>query len=183
MNKFSFLPFQNLASERLLLRQIKETDVQEIFGLRSDADVMKYVPRPLCKNTDEAMGHIKMINQKIETNEGINWAITLNGNDTLIGIIGHYRISWENFRSEIGYMLSPKYAGQGITTEAVKLMILYGFEQMGMHSLEGVIDPHNIASAKVLEKNGFVKEAHLKENEFFSGKFLDTVIYSLVNNK
>ncbi len=183
MSTFSFLPFQNLESERLLLRQLHEGDLQEIFALRSNAEVMKYVPRPLCKNEEEAMGHIKMINQKIETNEGINWAITLKGNDTLIGIIGHYRISWENFRSEIGYMLTPKYAGRGITTEAVQLMIAYGFNQMGMHSLEGVIDPNNIASARVLEKNGFVKEAHFKENGFFDGKFLDAVIYSLVNNK
>ncbi len=53
---------------------------------------------------------------------------------------------------------------------------------MKMHALEGVINPNNIASAKVLEKNGFVKEGHFIENEYFDGKFLDSAIYSLVNN-
>jgi ribosomal-protein-alanine N-acetyltransferase len=53
---------------------------------------------------------------------------------------------------------------------------------MNLHSIEGIIDPDNLASAQVLLKNGFVKEAHIKENEFYQGRFLDTVIYSKVNN-
>ena len=180
MQPFSFLPFQNLASDRLLLRQISPEDVKEVFALRSNAETMKYIPRPLVTNNEEALEHIKMIQDKIEKNEGINWAITLKGNQKLIGIIGHYRMRWEHFRSEIGYMLLPEYHGKGIITEAIKLIIDYGFNQMNMHSLEGISDPANTASARVLEKNGFVKEAHFIENEFFDGKFLDSVVYSLV---
>ena len=52
---------------------------------------------------------------------------------------------------------------------------------MQLHSIEAIIDPENFASEKVLQKNGFVKEAHLKENEFYDGRFLDTVIYSILN--
>jgi [ribosomal protein S5]-alanine N-acetyltransferase len=180
MSHFSFLPFQNLESDRLLLRQITPEDVHEVFALRSNAEIMKYIPRPLVTTNEEALEHITMIQDKLEKNEGINWAITIKGNIKLIGIIGHYRMRWEHFRSEIGYMLLPEYHGKGIITEAIKLMIDYGFDQMSMHSLEGIIDPANTASARVLEKNGFVKEAHFKENEFFDGKFLDSVIYSLI---
>ena len=182
MSSFSFLPFKELESERLLLRQITSDDVNEVFELRSNPETMKYIPRPLTTTKDEAMAHVKMIQDKIETNEGINWAITLKGNPKMIGIIGHYRIRWEHFRSEIGYMLLPEYQGKGIITEAIQLMIHYGFNEMKMHSLEAIIDPNNNASAKVLEKNNFVKEAHLIQNEFYDGKFLDTVIYSLLNN-
>ena len=183
MKPFSFLPFKNLESQRLVLRRITTADVNEIFALRSNADVMKYVPRPLCTNLDEAMALINMIEKKLETNEGINWAITLKGNDTLIGYIGHYHIKWEHFRSEIGYMLSPEFKGKGIVTEAIQLIVQYGFNEMSMHSLEAVIDPANIASAKVLEKNNFIREAHFKENEFYDGRFLDAVIYSLLTTR
>jgi ribosomal-protein-alanine N-acetyltransferase len=182
MSTFSFLPFPNLESERLVLRQITPNDVNEIFALRSNPETMKYIPRPLVTTIDQAMEHIKMIQDKIVSNEGINWAITEKGNPKMIGIIGHYRIRWEHFRSEIGYMLLPEYHGKGIITEAIQLMIRFGFDDMKMHSLEAIIDPNNLASAKVLEKNNFVKEAHLKENEFYEGKFLDTVIYSILNN-
>jgi ribosomal-protein-alanine N-acetyltransferase len=122
-----------------------------------------------------------MIQDKIVSNEGINWAITEKGNPKMIGIIGHYRIRWEHFRSEIGYMLLPEYQGKGIITEAIQLLVDYGFNEMNMHSLEAIIDPENTASARVLEKNNFVKEAHFKENEFYEGKFLDAVVYSLLN--
>lgn len=180
MSQFSFLPFTNLSSDRLLLRQITSEDVHEIFALRSNANVMKYVPRPLCKNLNDAIELINMIEQKLILNEGINWAITLKGNNTLIGFIGHYQIKWEHFRSEIGYMLLPGFEGKGIMTEAIKVVIEYGFNDMKMHSLEAVIDPENIASARVLEKNNFIKEAHFKENGFFDGKFIDAVVYSLL---
>ena len=180
MKPISFLPFTNLESERLLLRQITPDDVQEVFELRSNPETMKFIPRPLVTSHEEALGHIKMIQDKIESNEGINWAITLKPNNKLLGIIGHYRIKWEHFRSEIGYMLLPETHGKGIATEAIQLIIDYGFNKMKMHSLEGIIDPENTGSARVLEKNGFVKEAHFKENEFFDGKFIDSVIYSLL---
>lgn len=180
MKPISFLPFTNLESERLLLRQITPDDVQEVFELRSNPETMKFIPRPLVTSHEEALAHIKMIQDKIESNEGINWAITLKPDNKLLGIIGHYRIKWEHFRSEIGYMLLPETHGKGIATEAIQLIIDYGFNKMKMHSLEGIIDPENTGSARVLEKNGFVKEAHFKENEFFDGKFIDSVIYSLL---
>ncbi|SNB02319.1 putative ribosomal-protein-amino-adic N-acetyltransferase [Flavobacterium psychrophilum] len=183
MTSFSFLPFTNLESKTLLLRQITSNDINEVFELRRNPETMKYIPRPLITTIDEAMGHVKMIQDKIETNEGINWAITLKGNPKMIGIIGHYRIKWEHFRSEIGYMLLPEYHGKGIVTQAIQLIVSYGFDEMKMHSLEAIIDPKNTASAKVLEKNNFVKEAHLLQNEFYDGKFLDTVIYSLLKKE
>jgi [ribosomal protein S5]-alanine N-acetyltransferase len=176
----SFLPFINLESDRLLLRQLSEHDVKEVFELRSNPETMKYIPRPLVTDYDGALAHIKMINDKIESNEAINWAVTVKGDPKLLGIVGHYRIQWHNFRSEIGYMFLPECHGQGIATEVIKLLIDYGFDVMQMHSLEAVIDPKNGASARVLEKNGFVKEAHLLENEYYNGRFLDTVIYSLL---
>ncbi len=178
MLKINFSPFQNLETERLLLRRVVDEDVNEIFALRSDLEVMKYIPRPLVKTKEDALAHVAMIDEKIDSNEGINWAITLKDNPKLIGIIGHYRIKPEHFRAEIGYMLLPEYQGKGIISEAIKTVVKYGFEVMQLHSIEAIIDPKNFASEKVLQKNGFVKEAHLKENEFYEGRFLDTVIYS-----
>jgi len=135
----------------------------------------------LVTTMDEALEHLKMIDEKINNNEGINWAITIKGNPEMIGIIGLYRIQPEHYRAEIGYMLLPDFQGKGYVTEAIAKVVAYGFEDMKLHSIEAVIDPENDASAKVVANNGFIKEAHLKENEFFNGKFIDTVIYSKLN--
>ncbi|WP_395062281.1 GNAT family N-acetyltransferase [Flavobacterium sp.] len=180
MLEINFHPFKNLETERLLLRRISADDVNEVLELRGNPETMKYIPRPLAKTKDEALVHIKMIDDKIVNNEGINWGITLKGNPKLIGIIGHYRIQPENHRCEIGYMILPQYNGQGIVTEAIKIVLEYGFDDLQMHSIEAVIDPDNVASERVLQKNGFVKEAHILENELYEGKFWDTVIYSLL---
>lgn len=181
MLTINFSPFPILETERLILRRVLPSDVKEMFELRSNPETMKYIPRPLVTNYDEALAHIKMMEDKIETNEGINWAITLKGDDKMLGVIGHYRIKPEHYRAEVGYMILPEYHGKGITTEAVQCVVDYGFNTMQLHSIEGVIDPENDASQRVLQKCGFVKEAHFKENEFYDGKFIDAVVYSKLN--
>jgi ribosomal-protein-alanine N-acetyltransferase len=180
MISYSFTPFPELETSRLRLRQVGEYDWPEILKLRGNPETMQYIPRPLVTTPQEAIDHIKTIQDKIRTNSGINWAITLKEEDRLLGVIGHYRLQPENFRSEIGYMLLPEAQGQGIASEAIKAILIYGFESMQLHSIEAIIDPENRSSERVLQKIGFVKEGHLKENEFFNGRFWDTVIYSLL---
>ena len=180
MVHLNFNPFPVLATERLVLRRAAASDVKEIFALRSDISIMKYIPRPLVTNLDEALEHINNIDAKIESKEGINWGITLKGNDTLIVVAGFYRISPENHRAEIGYILHPSQSGKGIISEVVKHLIEFGFTTMNLHSIEAVIAPENQASAKVLEKNGFVQEGLFKENQYFEGRFLNSAIYSLL---
>jgi ribosomal-protein-alanine N-acetyltransferase len=181
MLSINFTPFPNLETERLYLRRVDKNDASPILELRSNVETMKYIPRPLLKSTEDALDHIAMIDAKIENSEGINWAITLKNDSKLIGIIGFYRIKPEHFRAEIGYMLLPAFSGNGIISEAINEVMNYGFNEMHLHSVEAIIDPNNLGSAKVLQKNGFIKEAHLKENEFYEGRFLDNVIYSRLN--
>lgn len=181
MLTLNFTPFPEFESERLLFTRTIATDAPEVIALRSNPETMKFIPRPFVKTTEDALDHIATIDAKIATNEGINWAIRLKDSPKLIGLVGYYRIAPENFRAEIGYMLLPQYHGKGLIPEAVKRLIQYGFEEMKLHSIEAVIDPRNYASEKVLQKNGFVKEAHFIESEFYNGKFLDKVIYSLLN--
>ncbi|MGV9002855.1 GNAT family N-acetyltransferase [Flavobacterium sp.] len=180
MLKVNFHPFKNLETERLYFRRITHADAAEVLALRGNPLAMKYIPRPLALSLDDAIAHVDIINENIDKNTGINWGITIKSDDKIIGIIGHYRIQPENYRTEIGYMILPEHSGKGYVTEAVKAVVEYGFNEMNLHSIEAVIDPDNFASERVLLKNGFVKEAHILENEFFEGKFWDSVIYSVL---
>src|SRR6478736_7680809 len=182
MLEVNFLPFPILKTERLLLRQVNVDDAETILDLRSNDEVMKYIPRPYLKNREEALDLIAMFDDKIENGIGINWGITfLDKPEKIIGIIGHYRMKPEHYRAEVGYMLFPEYNGQGIVSEALQKVVEYGFSNMKLHSIEAILDPENKGSEKVLLKNGFVKEAHLIENEYYEGRFLDSMIYSLLN--
>jgi ribosomal-protein-alanine N-acetyltransferase len=183
MLEVNFSPFPDLTTERLVLRKMNvEQDAQAMFDLRSNTQVMQYVSRPIAKNIDDSIKLIEMILDLIANNNAINWAITLKENPSyMIGNIGIFNLQKENYRGEFGYMLYPDYWRKGIIQEAITCTVKYAFEQMKLHSLEAHINPLNIASAIVLEKNGFIKEAHFKENLFWNNEFCDTIIYGLLN--
>ncbi|MDK2772208.1 MAG: GNAT family N-acetyltransferase [Flavobacterium sp.] len=183
MLQLNFNPFPNLESERLSFRKLNNEDAPEILKLRGNAEIMKYIPRPLATTLQEALEHIKIINDKIDENVDINWAITERENDKCIGIIGFYRTQPENFRTELGYMIMPEYWGKGYITEAVKRLLHFAFENLNFHSIEAVIDSRHIASEKVLIKNGFRKEAHFVEDFFYNNEFCDTVKYGILKRE
>ncbi len=178
-----FSKFPILTSENLILREVEEKDVDEIFFLRSDLEVMKYIPREPAKAKQDALDHIEVLRKAKENEEGINWAITQKGNDTLIGIIGLYRINKTDFRAEVGYILNPKFHGKGIIRESIEKVIEFGFERCNFHTLTAIIDARNTASENVLKRANFTKEAHFREDCFHNGEFSDSVHYSIINPK
>ncbi|MDR2275312.1 MAG: GNAT family N-acetyltransferase [Sphingobacterium sp.] len=152
--------------------------IDQLYSLRSDKEIMKYIPRSPATSRDEIVEFLQLTDEKIAANEMINWAITIKDLPTMIGTIGYYHIKTEHYREEIGYMLLPAFQGYGYITKAIAAVVKYGFNGMRLHSVEVVVDPANIASCKVLKKCGFIKEGYFKENEFYNENFLDTVVYS-----
>jgi ribosomal-protein-alanine N-acetyltransferase len=180
MLDINFHPFPILTTERLVLRQMNNDDANEVFFLRSDDEMLKYVGRPKAQSMEEILKWIEMVNDNIVKNEGINWAITLENETKLIGIISFWRIDKQHHRAEVGYVLHPGHQKKGIMDEALKVILHYGFHTLKFHSVEANIDPENTASKFLLERNGFIREAYYKENYFFDGKFWDSAIYSLL---
>lgn len=183
MIDLKFTPFPEFQTERLTLRQLHDTDVDEVYELRSDRETMRYIPRPLAQTREHALDHIHMVNDEIQANRSINWGITLKGTDKLIGLIGLVRIKASNRRAEVGYILHEHHRGQGIMSEALRKILDYAFLNLNFNSIIAVIDPDNEGSKKLLERHAFKKEAHLRENIFYKGEFRDTVIYGLLSSE
>lgn len=181
MLKTDFSLFPVLESDRLRLRRITQADAEAIFFLRSDENAMRYIDKERAADINEAVRLINVIEEAIVKNEAITWALELkDGNGELAGAIGFWRIIKEHFRAEIGYTLHPGQWGKGIMSEALKMVIEFGFRQMQLHSIEAHINPGNTASAVLLEKSGFVREGYFREDYYFRGKFLDTAVYTLL---
>ena len=175
-------PFPTLFTERLILRQITENDVEDFFWLRNSEEVMKYIQLPKLETVEKAKERIKTLNEGTLKNEIINWAITLKDEQKLIGWILYKSIDLVNHRAEVGYLLHPDYWRKGIVQEAITAVLDFGFNTLNFHSIEALVNPENDASILLLEKNGFVKEAYFKENFYFEGAFLDTGVYSLLKS-
>lgn len=177
-----FLPLETIRTENLILRRVLKTDAEEILFLRSDPRVMRHIAKKKAHSIEDALKFIQVIDDLLEKNEGVTWGITLaGGNDKIIGTTGLWRIVKDHHRAEIGYALHPDHWNKGINTEAMKAVLEYGFKTIKLHTIEANLDPDNIGSRRTLEKSGFVKEGHLKENYFFEGKYTDTLIYSIKN--
>ena len=183
MLTLNFSPFPNLTTERLLLRELTLADAPAVKDLRGNPEVMKHINRPLTLTVADAEAWIAVVLENLQKSDGISWCICLKEEPSVyVGNIGLWRVEKENYRAEIGYMLAPHLHGKGLMYEAVQSIVDYGFREMGLHSIEGGLNPRNIASAKLLEKAGFVKEAHFKEcHRLSDGSFADSAVYSLLS--
>jgi ribosomal-protein-alanine N-acetyltransferase len=164
-----------LTTERLVLRELRRSDAEHVFAMRSDPMVMQHVNRPLAKTMEDATALIELITTTVAANDAVQWAITVKGDDTLIGLIGFWRMVKEHHYAELGYMLAREHWGKGCITEAIAAVMPFGFNELGFHRVEAITRPVNIASIRALEKNGFVQEAHFRENIFANGAFHDSV--------
>ena len=180
MLTFNFTPFPSLSTARLTLRPLTSADAPALYAMRSDPQVMQYIPRPLATSVPDCEAFIELVNGAMGRNELLNWGLALHSSAEVIGTIGYYRLQPEHHRAEIGYMLHPARQGQGLMQEAVAAVLAYGFEVLSLHSVEGVVDPRNEASAQVLKRAGFVQEGLFRENGLWEGKFLDSAHYSLL---
>lgn len=180
INESVFENLPVLETERLRLRPVRSDDLEALFAIRSDPTMMQYIGRPLMKNHTEAEALLALIRGEYEAGTGIKWAITFRDQDEMIGNMMFRGISREHFSGEIGYMLHSDFWRKGIMREAAARGITFAFEELGLHSVFARIDPANAASAGILEKLGFQKSAHLRENYFFEGAFTDTGMYDLL---
>lgn len=183
MLEFNFASFPVLETERLILRQLTLVDSQDYLDIRSNSKVMKYQGRPAGETIEDAKKIINQTTESLAGNKGICWAICLIDNPKLIGTIGFYRTEFEHYRTEIGYELHPDYWKKGMASEAMQAVLNYAFSKTKVHSVEANIDPVNLPSALILERNHFIKEAHFRENYFTQGRFTDSAIYSLLKSR
>ena len=167
--------FPVLTTERMVLRELRRSDAEQVFALRSDPLVMQHVPRPLAATTEDALALIDLITSMVAANDAVQWAITVKGDDTFLGLIGFWRMEKEHHLAELGYMLAHEHWGKGYISEAIGALIPFGFNTLGFHRIEAITRPENAASIRALEKNGFVREAHFKENSFWNGSFHDSL--------
>jgi ribosomal-protein-alanine N-acetyltransferase len=152
----NFTPFPVLTTERLTLRQLLINDEQEIFALRSDNEINKYLNRQVSTTIDDARNFINKVIENINKNNSLYWAITLSDRNLLIGTICLFGFSDENNQCEIGYELSTNFQGQGIMKEAVQKVIDYAFNTIQVKKIEAFLHRDNQRSIKLLEKVSFI---------------------------
>lgn len=174
-----------IRTERLLLRFYTEDDLDAVHDVQSRPDVTRYLlwgPRDREEARESLRKKIASSGLR-EEGDDVTLAVVLPETGTLIGdvlLIWHSR---EHRQGEIGYIFHPDHAGHGYATEAVEVMLRLGFEGLGLHRVTGRIDARNTASARVLQRLGMRREAHLVQNELVKGEWTDEVVYAMLEDE
>ncbi|MGM0903895.1 MAG: GNAT family N-acetyltransferase [Bacillota bacterium] len=172
--------FPVLETNRLVLRQIEKNDAKSVLKYLSDVEVMKYYGLEPYQTVEDVLEEISWYESILNENTGIRWGITLRGENEVIGSCGFLNLVTQHQRTDIGFELSKDYWGKGIASEALEEVTKYGFEQMNLQRIQALIEPPNIRSQKLVEKQGFLKEGLLRKYEYTCGKFDDLYMYSLL---
>jgi [ribosomal protein S5]-alanine N-acetyltransferase len=181
MLHLNIIPFPDLVTERLNLRQLRNNDDHEIFALRSDIRVNEYLERPITTSIHEAREFIEKINNGIANQDCFYWAISLKEDEKLIGTICYWNISTEAQSAEIGYELHPDFQGKGIMQEAISRVIKFGFEKVKIKTITACPSRDNYKSVKLLEKKNFIMEKPTDDKINNEANSPNTVTYSLAN--
>lgn len=179
----NFNPFPIISTERLILRRPLMEDAADLFEMRSDPQVMQYIPRPLAKTLADVHELLAMIDGFVEKNERINWAIQWRETGKVLGMIGYVNIKPEHSRAEVGYALVRAWQRKGVMQEALEAVIDFGFDVMNLHSIEAIIDEENVASGALLEKAGFRQEARFVEDFFCKEAYRNSIHYGMLRSE
>ena len=175
---FSSIP--ELETERLLLRRLNVTDIEDVFKYTSDENVSKYLlwyPHP---SMDFTRRYLKYVDKKYKKNEFYDWAVTVDGH--VVGTCGFTSFDIENNAAEIGYVLRSDMWGRGLAAEAARAVITFGFELLELNRIEARLMVENAGSARVLEKCGMTFEGVHRGAILSKGKYRDIAVYSITKD-
>ncbi len=175
-----FDAFPEIESQRLIFRKFALEDSEEIYAIRSNDAVMKYMDADFHNNIQDAKTFIENGMETYRKKEGLFWVIMDKKTQAFVGDFSFWRIDRKNVRAEIGYTMKPRFWGQGYMTETLTTLIDFGFTKLGIHSFVANINPENNNSRKLLLKIGFQKEGYFRENYCYHGTFLDSETYGLL---
>ncbi|WP_298223643.1 GNAT family N-acetyltransferase [Flavobacterium sp.] len=172
--------FPTIKTERLLLRQFVENDLENVFKGLSHPETIKYygVNYQTLEAAKEQMTFFADLEKK-ET--GIWWAVCSPDNLTFYGAGGLNSLSKEHQKAEIGFWLISDFWGRGLMKEVIPLICDYGFNKLGLHRIEGIVETENKNCKKAMAKLGFQHEGTMKECEIKNGKFISLDIYAKLN--
>lgn len=172
-------PLPVLESTRLRLRALRDDDAEALLGLHGDPEVMRYWSTSPWTGIAQAHAHLERVRRDMQAGV-LPWAIADRSNDALIGAVTLFRVDRDHRHAEIGYALGAAHWGKGLASEAVRIVLDYAFNALGLERIEADTDPRNTPSRRMLERLGFAQEGTLRRRWFVNDEWCDTAFYGLL---
>lgn len=167
---------------RLHLRPLCLDDADAILRIRSNPDVMRYMPSAPWTELAQATAMVERDKAAMLKGDFVRLGLIRKTDNFFLGSCILFHLDDGCRRAEIGYEMDAAVWGQGYMQEALVALLNYGFNEMNLNRVEADIVPHNLGSAKTLERLGFIREGLLRERWIVEGNVSDSAIYGLLRS-
>ena len=180
-----FVDLPEIQTERLLLRKVTPGDAEDMLAYISDPEVARHTTWEPYDSIEQVRDHLRSVISNYERGEPANWGVTLRESGRLIGMCGFMAGSWEPeyARASLGYAIAREYWDRGLTTEAMRAAIAFGFNHLSLNRIEARCIAENTASERVMQKAGLSYEGTLRDYVFRKGAYRDYKVYSILRRE
>jgi len=149
--------FPNISDDKILLRQIQVSDINDIIEISFYDSIQATTFTQAIEMQDK-------INVDYNNGNSIHWGIADKSTNKIVGTCGYYR-GFDKDAGELGCVLLPQYRGQGYMTFAILLAIKFGLNKIGLKRIWAITTKQNEKAIKLIEKLNFIKIADLNDNK------------------
>ncbi len=178
---FTHIP--TIETERLLLRQILPEDADDMYEYSSDHDVTRYLLWDVHSDYYHTKDYIHYLQERYALGDFYDWAVIHKESGKMIGTCGFTNLDIPNFCAEIGYVLNPRYRGNGYAPEAASRVIRFAFEELSMERVSAICMKENTASLRVMQKCGMTQEGVLRHAVYAKGRHRSVVVCSILKSE
>jgi [ribosomal protein S5]-alanine N-acetyltransferase len=182
MSRVSLLA-PTLHASRLRLRPLNDSDLDALFALHSNAFVLRYWDSPPWNDPERAQRFLEACQQIAEEGTGTRLAVERVSDDAFIGWCSLTRWNTDYRSASLGYCYDEAAWGHGYATEAARTLLQWAFDTLDLNRVQAETDTRNTASARVLEKLGFVREGTLREDCVVNGDVSNSWVYGLIRRE
>ncbi|MFC1715762.1 GNAT family N-acetyltransferase [Candidatus Poribacteria bacterium] len=170
-----------IIGDRLYLRPVEVEDGDAHVPWRSDAEIRQYMGMPSPTNR---IRERESLEGCYKNDRNIHLGIALRKNDQLIGGIGLYYISMPHRHAELGILIGDRNCwSKGYGTEAMNLILEYGFNQLNLHRIYLFVLDFNPRAIRAYEKVGFKREAVFRDHGYRNGEYCDDHAMSILEDE
>jgi RimJ/RimL family protein N-acetyltransferase len=177
-----------LEGSRLRLRPLAPRDADAILRLYGDRVANRFGYQPKMDDLDDARALVARTTELADQGTVLHWGVARREDDFVVGHATLFAFEARGARAEVGYSIEKSCWGRGFGTEAVGILVRHAFEDRDLRRLEGDVDPRNVASLRLLERLGFVREGYLRERWVMptpdgAGDIQDSVMFGLLRRE
>jgi ribosomal-protein-serine acetyltransferase len=169
--------------DSLGVRPLEIEDAPELHVLveRNREHLARWMPWAAEQDLGGTERFLAEAEEQFARNNGFQAAIEPEGE--IVGVVGFHAVDWINRNTSLGYWLAADAQGQGTMTTTVRALVDFAFYEWELHRLEIHCAPENCRSRAIPERLGFREEATLREAELVGGRYLDSVVYGLLEEE